>query len=113
MLEEIRSGSDTRDSKLRFYFRSNVSSHSSPRSQQQQPQPQQPLSSSSDIATQAPDRLSISLFKGTRRIVIPAEHLKSVILNRNEGYVKVEGDGWATVPFPNAPLLFFQCLLLV
>lgn len=81
MKEEIQLDANTRDSRLRFYFRSGMTS----------PSPQD------DIAAQFPDRLSVSLQKGTRRIVIPAAHLSAVYFNRGEGYVKVEGDGRATV----------------
>jgi len=89
LIEETRSEPDTRDSKLRFYFR----------------RPPTPLQKTSnhlppiepDIATQYPDRLSVSLHKGTHRILLPAAHLSSIYFNRPEGYVKVEGDGWAAV----------------
>jgi hypothetical protein len=88
IIEEIRLDSDIRDSRLRFYFRSSSgSSHPSPRQQ------------SNTSTSQYPDRLSVSLHKGTRRIVIPATHLSAIHFNRNDGYVKVEGDGWAAV-FP-------------
>ena len=93
VIEETRLDTDIRDSRLRFYFRSGPSSH---------PSPHQQSSTPVDIATQFPDRLSVSLQKGTRRIVLPAAHLSLVQFNRAEGYVKVEGDGWATVlpPLP-------------
>jgi hypothetical protein len=77
---------DIRDSRLRFYFRSG-NSHPSPR---------QSLTAA-NIAAQCPDRLSVSLHKGTRRIIVPATNLSSVTINRAERYVKVEGDGWAAV----------------
>src|SRR5271169_4701339 len=82
-----RADSNTRDSRLRFYFRSGTpSTLPSPRQQTQD-----------NIAAQYPDRLSVSLLGGTRRIVIPATRLTSVNFNRGEGYVKIEGDGFATV----------------
>jgi hypothetical protein len=89
--EETKTEVDTRDSRLRFYFRS-PSSHPSPASGN--------ANTANIIAAQSPDRLSVSLYKGSRRIVIPAEHIVAVHFNRAEGYVKVEGDGWAAVcPF--------------
>jgi hypothetical protein len=62
-----------------------------------QPPPQQQSGSQDNLAAQFPDRLSVSLLKGTRRIVLPANHLTAVHIYRREGYVKVEGDGWAAV----------------
>jgi hypothetical protein len=84
--EETRLETDIRDSRLRFYFRSPTSNSS----------PRQSLTATS-AAVQEPDRLSVSLHKGTRRIVIPASRLTAVYFNRGGGYVKVEGDGYATV----------------
>jgi hypothetical protein len=84
--EETRLDTDIRDSRLRFYFRS-ATSNSSPR----------PSLTTNNAAVQDPDRLSVSLHKGTRRIVIPASRLHAVYFNGGEGYVKVEGDGYATV----------------
>ena len=75
------------DSRLRFDFRSaKGSSHPSPRPQQENPQD-----------TQDADRISVSLFRGTRRIVIPATRLYTIYFNRTEGYFRIEGDGWAAV----------------
>ena len=85
-VEELRLDSNIRDSRLRFYFRSGGTPY--------QVSPQIPPDS---IAAQFPDRLSVSLHKGTRRIVLPAAHLSAVHFNRAEGYVKIEGDGWAAV----------------
>lgn len=84
--EETRLETDIRDSRLRFYFRSPTSNSS----------PRQSLSAT-NAAVQEPDRLSVSLHKGTQRIVIPASRLTAVYFNRGGGYVKVEGDGYATV----------------
>lgn len=86
--EEIQVDPNTRDSRLRFYFRSGAT----PPSPRQQTTPPQ-----DNIAAQFPDRLSVSLRHGTRRIVIPAAYLSAVNFNRAEGYVKIEGDGRATV----------------
>jgi hypothetical protein len=86
--DEIPLGPGDRDSKLRFYFRTGANL---------QPPPQQQLGSQDDLAAQFPDRLSVSLFKGTRRIVLAANHLSAVGINRREGYIKVEGDGRAAV----------------
>lgn len=87
ILEETKTDTDTRDSRLRFYFRS---PSSNPSISTANPTP-------TNIAAQSPDRLSVSLHKGSRRIVIPADHISAVHFNRTEGYVKVEGDGWAAV----------------
>jgi hypothetical protein len=89
LADERRGDGDIRDSRLRFYFRS-ANSHPSPR---------QSLTAA-NIAAQCPDRLSVSIHKGTRRIVVPATHLSAVTFNRVGGYVKVEGDGWAAVLSP-------------
>ena len=86
IVDESRLDTDVRDSILRFYF-SGPSSHPSPR----------PALTPMDIVAQCRDRLSVSLYKGTRRIVIPATHLLTVYFDRAAGYLKVEGDGWAAV----------------
>jgi hypothetical protein len=86
--EEIQWDPNIRDSRLRFYFRSGTLSTPS-LGQQTSPQ--------DNIAVQYPDRLSVSLFRGTRRIVIPAIRLTAINFNRSDGYVKIEGDGFATV----------------
>jgi len=89
-IEETKVETDTRDSRLRFYIRSPLSNPSTSTANL----------TSANIAAQSPDRLSVSLHKGSRRIVIPADHLSSVQFNRTEGYFKIEGDGWAAVLSP-------------
>jgi hypothetical protein len=97
-VEEGPLDSNVRDSRLRFYFRSGGSSlgggsaHASPRPHATSPQ--------DDVAAQYPDRLSVSLKQGTRRIIIPAPRLSAVYFDRGTSYVKIEGDGYATVPRP-------------
>lgn len=86
MVDESRLDTDVRDSRLRFYFRSPSSNPSS-----------RPALTPMNIAAQCPDRLSVSLHKGTHRIVVPATHLTVVYFDRAAGYLKVEGDGWAAV----------------
>lgn len=82
-----------RDSRLRFYFRSSGTPYAVPTQ-----------FSGDNLAAQFPDRLSVSLHKGTKRIVIPAEHLTAVHFNRVDGYVKIEGrDGWAAVNLVKTP----------
>src|SRR5438046_8933018 len=87
--EESQWDPTTRDSRLRFYFRSGIPSSL--------PSPRQQTNPQDNITAQHPDRLSVSLFGGARRIVIPATHLTSVTFDRTQRYVKIEGDGWATV----------------
>ena len=65
------------------------SAHASPRPHATSPQ--------DDVAAQYPDRLSVSLKQGTRRIIIPATRLSAVYFDRGASYVKIEGDGYATV----------------
>ena len=50
--------------------------------------------SAMEAATHAPDRLTISIYRNTKRIVIPAEHINSVLINRGEGQIRVDTDGW-------------------
>jgi hypothetical protein len=57
---------------------------------------------------QYPDRLSVSLKQGTRRIIIPAPRLSAVYFDRGASYVKIEGDGYATVYFQVFHLLTGQ-----
>ena len=85
-VDELRFDASIRDSRLRFYFRSAGAPYAVPT--------QHP---GDNIAAQFPDRLSVSLHKGTRRIVLPAEHLTAVHFNRVDGHVRIEGDGWAAV----------------
>lgn len=91
MIDERKTETDTRDSRLRFYFRSGASEGSDGPSENAPP---------ADVAAQASDRISVSLHKGSRRIVIPSEHLLNVQFNRTDGYVKIEGDGWVAVSHP-------------
>ena len=95
VLEEDHGDVNARNSRLRFYFRSGMAPSS----------PQQPNSppTQDNVMAQFPDRLSVSLLKGTRRIVIPATRIAAVYFNRSEGYIKIEGDGFASV-IPQTPL---------
>lgn len=81
--DESKVGNVSRDSKIRFCFRN--SSDRDPSS----------TLSATEAALLAPDRLSISVFRGTRRIVIPAHHIKSVEFTRTSGKFVIKTDGWA------------------
>lgn len=93
VVDESQSGSgtsgSTRDSRLRLYFRnSNDSLHSTP--------PALTHLSTRERALTEPDRLSISLYQGTKRIVIPVqEGLDKVRFNRKEGYFYIKSRAWA------------------
>lgn len=49
-----------------------------------------------DRALAEPDRLSISIFNGTKRIVIPVQDgLEKVQFRRKDGYFRIQSRGWA------------------
>lgn len=81
--EESKEEHDARDSKIRFCFR-NQNDREVPSTL-----------SASEAALVMPDRVSISVLKGTQRIIIPAHHIKSVDFRRNSGEITVFTDGWA------------------
>lgn len=55
-----------------------------------------PNQNSFDRAIAEPDRLSISLFHGTKRIVIPVQDgLDKVQFRRKDGYFRIKSHGWA------------------
>lgn len=77
-----------RDSRLRLYFRNSNDHQTNP--------PSMMHMSVRDKALTEPDRLSISIFQGTKRIVIPVqEGLEKVNFNRKEGYFRIKSLGWA------------------
>lgn len=80
--EEKREETDQRDARIRFYFRN--ATDKDPESED-----------AATAALAAPDRISLSIKKGTKRIIIPAEHLFSVEFSRSEGRIAIDTDGWA------------------
>lgn len=79
----------TRDSRLRLYFRnSNDSLHSTPSTLAHL--------SARERALTEPDRLSISLYQGKKRIIIPVqEGLDKVRFNREDGHFYIKSRAWA------------------
>lgn len=80
---EEKEGLQARDSKVRFCFR-NPSDRDPPST-----------SSATEAALMTPDRISISLCKGSRRIVVPAYHISAVDFRRSSGEITISTDGWA------------------
>jgi hypothetical protein len=108
LTDEVPLDPNVRDSRLRFYFRSGGSILGGGGSAHASPRPHG-TSSQDDVAVQYPDRLSVSLKQGTRRIIIPAPRLSAVYFDRGESYVKIEGDGYATVPPPGLFIWGYLC----
>lgn len=90
-----RQGASSRDSRLRLYFgNSNNDPATALGSGNLSVNPNG--MSRRDRALAEPDRLSISLNQGTRRIVIPVQDgLDKVRFNRKEGYFRILSRGWA------------------
>lgn len=81
--DELKDDSETRNSKIRFCFR-NATDKDAPSTL-----------SATEAALITPDRLSISVLHGSRRIVIPAHHIKNIEFKRRAGEIKISTDGWA------------------
>ncbi|KTW25780.1 hypothetical protein T552_03393 [Pneumocystis carinii B80] len=81
--EETREEKDQKDARIRFYFRNSTDIQS------------ESNLSATEAALVAPDRVSLSIKKGTKRIIIPAEHIFSIEFSRNEGRIVIHTDGWA------------------
>lgn len=81
--DESKEEGDPRDSRIRFCFRN--ASDRDP----------DPTLSAIESALVTPDRLSISVARGTERIVIPAHHIKKIDFARTDGMITIETDGWA------------------
>lgn len=80
---ELREETDIRDSRIRFCFRNATDRDPAP------------TLSATEAALVTPDRISISVKKGTQRIVVPAHHIKRVEFSRKTGDLAIETDGWA------------------
>lgn len=84
-----------KDSRLRLYFKGSandtvkyINNNNSYNNTSNQ--------NSFDRAIAEPDRLSISLFHGTKRIVIPVQDgLEKVLFRRKDGYFRIKSHGWA------------------
>ncbi|OLL26697.1 hypothetical protein NEOLI_000328 [Neolecta irregularis DAH-3] len=74
--DEYQPNKDDRDSRLRIYFRSHADSR--------------PTAPGLD-----PDRISISLFRGRARIIIPSDRISRIAFHRDRGHVVIDCDGWA------------------
>lgn len=61
--------------------------------------------SASEAALVTPDRLSISVANGTRRIVIPANHISEIKFYRRIGEIVIHTDGWAAFESASTPAL--------
>ncbi|QSL66224.1 hypothetical protein MERGE_000599 [Pneumocystis wakefieldiae] len=81
--EETREEKDQKDARIRFYFRNSADT------------PSELNLSATEAALVAPDRVSLSIKKGTKRIIIPADHIFSIEFSRNEGRILIDTDGWA------------------
>lgn len=77
-----------RDSRIRLYFKT---------SDEQQPTQQQSYGMNArERALSEPDRLSISMYQGTKRMIIPVQDgLDKIIFNREQGHFKIHTKGWA------------------
>lgn len=84
-----------KDSRLRLYFRGSAND-SVKYSNNNNNNISTPDHNSFDRAIAEPDRLSISLFYGTKRIVIPVQDgLEKVQFRRKDGYFRIKSRGWA------------------
>lgn len=84
-----------KDSRLRLYFRGSAND-SVKYSNNNNNNNSTPDHNSFDRAIAEPDRLSISLFSGTKRIVIPVQDgLEKVQFRRKDGYFRIKSRGWA------------------
>lgn len=81
--EEKGQEMDQKDARIRFYFRNSEDKYLNTNL------------SSEEVALNAPDRISLLIENGTKRIIIPAEHIFSIDFSRNEGRIRIQTDGWA------------------
>lgn len=80
-----------KDSRLRLYFRGSGSDK-----QYATNYVLSENSSARDRALTEPDRLSISIYNGTKRIVIPVQDgLEKVQFRRSDGYFRIQSKSWA------------------
>ncbi|KAA8913553.1 hypothetical protein TRICI_003157 [Trichomonascus ciferrii] len=108
VVEPCTGRKNERDSRIRLYFNTtNEQSFGNP------------SMSARERALAEPDRLSITLYQGTKRMIIPVQDgLKKIVYNREKGHFRILSKGWALFeeidpsvsphPAPNKGTAFFR-----
>lgn len=99
-ITEAYNPKSTRDSRLRLYFKT---------AKDKTPQAVEGKTAK-EKALAEPDRLSISLYQGSKRMVIPVQDgLKKVKFNRADGHFIIESYCWALFEQANSKGQFHKC----